>query len=407
MKTVGAALSANRGIGPGFDFLRIALSISILWLHSFLVAQGERHQFDHPFLNIIHDALVPMFFALSGFLITGSALRLRLQDFLLNRAMRIVPALSVDIVVSAIIIGPLFTQLPLHQYFAAYDFRAYFANIFGMIHYLLPGVFLTNPFPATVNGSLWTVPFEIGCYALISFLIASAALKFRRSALAICAVLTAFILGSYLAGFDPLVAAGVSAPGDKLHGVIDHFFSRQGVLLYIDFMLGCLAYLFRDRIPLHPGIFGAALALLFGASAILPGDAGLAICMVLSPAIVYVTVFLGVCRLPKVPFYSTGDYSYGIYLYGFPLQQAITALFPGVTSPWAHFAISLPVVTAVAWFSWHVIEKPILGLRKKFSFTARKGDAVETLPPAQPDSIAARPEPDTGKLPEAAGAPAV
>ncbi len=403
MKTVGAALGENRGIGPGFDFLRIALSICILFSHSFLVSQGERHQFDHPVLTIFHDMLVPMFFALSGFLITGSALRLKLHDFLLNRGMRIVPALSVDIMVSALILGPLFTQLPLGQYFGAYEFRAYFMNALGLIHYLLPGVFLHNPFPATVNGSLWTVPFEIGCYCLISFLIATAALKFRRAALVICGVLTAYILGSYLLNFDPLTALGVSTSGDRIHDLVDHFFSHQGVLLYIDFMLGCLAYLFRERIPFSPWIAAAALVLLLGTSIALPKAPGSAICLVLAPAVVYLTVFLGVCRLPKVPFYSGGDYSYGIYLYGFPLQQAITALLPGVTSPWLHFAISLPVVTAVAFFSWHVIEKPILGLRKKFSFTARKGDQAPTLPAAEPGSVE---KPESAELPQTAGATA-
>ena len=83
-----------------------------------------------------------------------------------------------------------------------------------------------------------------------------------------------------------------------------------------------------------------------------------------------------------VPIYHRGDYSYGVYLYGYPIQQAIVTVAPSVTSPLLHFAITLPLVTLVAVFSWHCIEKPILRLRKKFSFTARKGDDTQPLPTA-------------------------
>ena len=403
MKTIGAVLGENRGIGPGFDFMRIALAIFILFTHSFLLAQGERHQFDYPVLTVIHDILVPMFFALSGFLITGSALRLKLHDFLLNRGMRIVPALSVDIVVSALILGPLLTQYPLSQYFGAFEFRAYFGNILGLVHLFLPGLFLHNPAPQTVNGSLWTVPFEIGCYCLISFFIATGFLKHRRTALIICCVLTVYIVGCFVAKFDPLDGLRASSAGKAIYNVVNHYVSRQGVMLYIYFMLGCLAYLFRERIPFSGRIAAGCVVVLLGASIALPNVLGGTICMFLSPAVVYLTIFLGVSRLPKVPFYSRGDYSYGIYLYGYPLQQAISAVLPGVTSPWAHFAITLPLVTAVACFSWHVIEKPILSLRKKFSFTARKGDRTETLPAAEPGSIqnpaAADPPPHGAEVP--------
>ncbi|MBZ9794740.1 hypothetical protein LB556_03560 [Mesorhizobium sp. ES1-4] len=102
--------------------------------------------------------------------------------------------------------------------------------------------------------------------------------------------------------------------------------------------------------------------------------------LLLIPVVAYATVYIGLSPIPRIPIYDRGDYSYGIYLYGYPFQQALVSLFPRLTSPWLHFGISLVLVTGVAMLSWHFIEKPTLGLRKKYSFTARKGDAREELP---------------------------
>ena len=104
-----------------------------------------------------------MFFALSGFLVASSLERCKtLFTFLGLRAIRILPALAVEIFISALIIGPLFTTEPAKAYFAAPEFHDYFLNILGDIHYHLPGVFAANPSDA-VNGQLWTVPYEMIC----------------------------------------------------------------------------------------------------------------------------------------------------------------------------------------------------------------------------------------------------
>src|SRR3954462_12564650 len=128
METVGKRLDRYRGIGPGFDFLRVALAMLVVFNHSFLVLMGNFDYLDQHKLWTVFGAVVPMFFALSGFLISGSAQRLRLKDFLLNRSLRILPALAVDIMVSALIIGTAFTTFSLHDYFSGKDFHHYFAN---------------------------------------------------------------------------------------------------------------------------------------------------------------------------------------------------------------------------------------------------------------------------------------
>jgi peptidoglycan/LPS O-acetylase OafA/YrhL len=115
--------------------------------------------------------VLPMFFALSGFLVAGSLERSKtLIMFLGLRILRIVPALSVEVLLSAFIPGPLLTTYPLTAYFSDTRFFAYFLNILGDIHYTLPGLFLSNPRPETVNLQLWTVPFELGCYIVLVFI---------------------------------------------------------------------------------------------------------------------------------------------------------------------------------------------------------------------------------------------
>jgi peptidoglycan/LPS O-acetylase OafA/YrhL len=374
--SIGSKLDDTKGIGPGFDFLRIFLAVSVLATHSVLITQGNIHFFEAKPFTLLYWVVLPLFFALSGFLITGSAMRLRLKDFLLNRGMRIVPALAVDICIAALIIGPIFTTLPLRQYFTRYEFYAYFANITGIIHYVLPGVFESNPFPATVNGSLWTVPFEIGCYIIMSVLILSGVLNRKGVALAVTAATTAYIALTYSPQFHSL-----DLFDDRLHTLLDHFFAERGNFLYSYFMTGSMFYLFRYHIPYHRGwlllcvvIF---MATAYGVFDFMPP---LTQKLCLMPIVIYITVYVGLVKVPPLPIYHRGDYSYGVYLYGYPIQQAIVTLAPSVTSPLLHFAMCLPLVTLVAMFSWHCIEKPILRLRKKFSFTARKGDDKQSLP---------------------------
>ncbi len=76
----------------------------------------------------------------------------------------------------------------------------------------------------------------------------------------------------------------------------------------------------------------------------------------LAPLISYVTVSLGLCNPARTKLIATGDYSYSIYLYAYPIQQAVAAA--GITNWWIHLAVSLVLVSVFAVISWHTIEKP-------------------------------------------------
>ena len=136
MFSLADQLALSRYRPTGFDYLRIALAATIICLHSANVVLGlDRAMEVLGHIRIGCAMVLALFFALSGFLVTASLLRCKsLISFLGLRVLRIVPALAVETTLSAIIIGPIFTALPLAQYFADPKFYAYFHTIVGDIH---------------------------------------------------------------------------------------------------------------------------------------------------------------------------------------------------------------------------------------------------------------------------------
>jgi peptidoglycan/LPS O-acetylase OafA/YrhL len=369
MKSIGSIIDQNKGFAPGFDFLRVALSVSVVAWHAVPIASnaGELGTgiFWYP-----NYAILGAFFGLSGYLITGSATRLSLKNFLINRGLRIFPALIVETVLSAVILGLLFSTLPMGVYLTDPKFAGYFTSIFGYIKYELPGVFESNPI-FHVNLSLWTVPYELLCYAIMSALIIAAALK--RPWLLVGATAAFMIIGLVVAAMGYTAIHGLSIKR-ALYAV----FAGRASRLIVCFMLGIAAYLYRYRLPYDIRL--AALCLGFVGALLLWQPQSFAVQNVLlAPLTVYLTVFLGATNLPKLLFFDRGDYSYGIYLYGAPIQQAVRAAFPKLNAPWENFLVSMPLIVVFAAFSWHIVEEPILKMRKKFSFIARQR-GLETSP---------------------------
>lgn len=368
MQTIGSRLDANNGIAPGFDFMRLFLATSVVAWHVSAIVTGDLSYVKTPIVWMLGYYILAGFFSLSGFLIAASALRLSLKNFLVNRALRIVPALAVEVCLSALILGPIFTTLPLADYAADPATRAYFANVIGWIHYVLPGVFKDHH-SDIVNNTLWTVPHEFlcyfGCYALVTLLIA---LKLQHRPWPL------FVIAFAIGGIGMALAAnGIDADSKGGGRLLYMLFVGRASRLYVCFLFGMAIYLMRHRIPYDRRLLGAALAICLGVGA-LPMPAGtdypLANLLIGLP-MAYITAWLGATRLWTPKFLHRGDYSYGIYLYGWPIQQMLVALLPGVTSLWVHLALALPLVFAFAVFSWHFIERPILDQRRRFSFVAR------------------------------------
>jgi peptidoglycan/LPS O-acetylase OafA/YrhL len=356
-KTIAARIIETKGRTSGFDYLRIGLAVSVIGVHCTSTSYGfeiDRVIWARPQVAFFH-MILPMFFALSGFLVAGSLERCpTLVSFYGLRVLRIVPALFVEVVISALIFGPLLSSLDLATYFSAPEFRAYFLNIVGDIHYVLPGVFTHNPIPNTVNQQLWTVPFELECYLALGVLAVIGAVR-RRSLL-----LAVVIAGQTLWAWEAIKRGG------------DYTAGATGPVLVLCFLIGVLFFLYRDSLSLTLPLFLAALVLSV-ALILLPRGAY----YVPLPA-TYVTVYLGLLDPPKARGLFSGDYSYGLYLYGFPIQQAFASIGPWAQHWYLNLAFTLALGFTVACLSWHYVEKPALRLRRFLPELERRALALVT-----------------------------
>ena len=340
---------ASTGRRPsGFDYLRIILALCVISWHAFPISYGGRALLsiaaNHWVMAPI-DSIVPMFFALGGFLVPASLARSKsVLTFLALRFIRIQPALIMEIVLSALVIGPLLTTVPLKQYFASHEFFGYFLNVVGFMHYTLPGVFQHTPSRHVVNAQLWTIPWEYKVYLLLALY---GALGIARNRW--------LVLATAIAGCALVTARGLVYVGP----LTDPFASLMAYRLVLCFLLGVSLYNFRDEVPWNKWLFAGCLAV----QAVLLGSGGVWSLMASFP-IAYVTIFLGLTDPPRLWLVRGRDFSYGVYLYGYAVQQAVADLLPWAHHWYLNLALSLPVIGALAAFSWFFVEKPAQKLRR-------------------------------------------
>ena len=340
--TIEDRLITSRFRPSGFDYMRFILATSIIAFHAPGITQDSLGNVLGPLAGVAFKFLLPMFFSLSGFLVAGSLERnASIIGFYTLRALRIVPALAVEITLSALILGPVLTTVPLTEYFSAPEFRSYFLNIIGYMHYRLPGVFHSNPFPDIVNQQLWTVPSELNCYLALGAL-AVASLVRRRIFLLLLIAAGQVIWANFAWNGPSLVRAAI-APGGTL---------------ILAFICGVAFYRYKDLIRMSwPLFLGITAATLFGAT--LPQSE-----LFLSIPVCDMTVFLGLLNPHRHKFIASGDYSYGLFLYGYPIQQVMASTGSWAQHWWLNLILAYPVALLIAIISWHKIEKPALGLRK-------------------------------------------
>lgn len=335
---------ATRRHPSGFDYMRLLLALSVLLWHSYQVSYGTEAALAFWLKppGLLLQLILPMFFSLSGFLVCASLLRLQsIPSFLALRVIRIFPALVVEVGLSALVLGPMLTTDGLSQYFTGREFVSYFANVFGWVHYLLPGVFRTNPVSA-VNTSLWTIPFELECY--IAIVIASLLGLYRN----ILGPIIALAISTVIVAFLVIHAGEHSAAVGGVHGRV----------LILCFPAGTVMYSFRKHLPHDPILAGACFA---AAAFMFRYDATAYVAPIL---ISYATVYAGLCDPPRTRIITSGDYSYGTYLYAGPWQQT-AVLVLGSHNTWAtNVLVALPLTMLTAVLSWHLVEKPFQAIKR-------------------------------------------
>lgn len=325
-----------------FDLIRHLAATGVLISHAFPVTLGRGYPDPlQGFLNgvTVGNLCVASFFAISGFLITASWWRFEsrggYRGFLAARCLRIFPGLAVAAVLT-VVLGAMLTTAPLMSYLGGAAEYVLRTVTLVSVAQRLPGVFETNPLGGTINGSLWTLFYEVVLYIGVAIAGAFGLLSRKRLAL--------LTLPSLLALH---VINAQTIASDRIHAI---------TLLGIPFAVGMLAWLWRNDVRLDAAwvLFSLLLAWVCLGSAI-------------SEPMLYATVavsslYFGSLREFRVKWPSRwGDISYGIYIYAFPVQQTVTAF--GARDPLLNILVALPATVILASLSWRFVESPALTLK--------------------------------------------
>ena len=335
-------VSQNRD--NNFNLIRAIAATAVLVSHAYPIALGPEAK--EPLQDLTGYSLgslsVYVFFAISGFLITASFERSSsVASFLSARILRLVPGLAVSLLLVAFVLGPVVTTLPLGEYLSNPEVYRFLGKNMALIwpEYYLPGVFETNPYPA-IEGSIWTLFHEVVCYMGVLVIGLFGVLQ-RRGAM-VAAV------GLYLVFWAIGEFSDVTLPS-KIEGL------RR---LSMPFAIGVIFYVWKANLPLSVWVLGGLCAVTFG----LRDTAAYDLLLIISLS--YGTFWLAYIPKGVVRGYNRiGDYSYGIYIYAFPMQGAAVWAF-GSMSPLENMLIAFPLTLLPSILSWHLLEEPALGLRK-------------------------------------------
>ena len=331
-------MERNLHLPNNFDALRLFAALAVLYSHQYPVTATTPPGWMN--VAMIGGVAVMTFFVISGYLVTTSwHLRPRLWSFIGKRVLRIWPALIVVVLIAMVVLGSTFTTLPTKEYWhhgATWD---YLHNIILQIRYNLPGVFSNHPIANAINGSLWTIPIEVSCYALLAVCGLFGLLRWRS--------VWVFLCTGYLLWF-------LSSKTMDLTGSMAHYYEFPAY-----FVFGSLIATINIQFLRHRWRY-ALLASVIAAATYSAGFKYSALLLFL-PAVL---ISIGTSSWPVLSQAGRfGDVSYGVYLYAFPIQQSVYALWPSLS-----FSASLLVVTVLTliagWLSWRLVEAPALRLKR-------------------------------------------
>ncbi|MFM0308868.1 acyltransferase [Paraburkholderia sp. RL17-383-BIF-A] len=324
------------------DLLRLIAAAAVIWGHSYALVPEPG--VEEPLRGILGfdysgSLAVKFFFFLSGILVTNSWLtKPSAIRFASARIFRIFPLLIVSAIATIVIMGPALTSMPASEYF---HHRGELMQVLThpYIDYRLPGLFDHALFPQA-NGSIWTIKYELMLYATLMGAGMCGLFRFRRSA---TAVLLTVILVSLI---WPEYITTIGLPNVNKGGQLPAFFA-----------FGSLLALYKSHVRIDArmciGLGILALAVRHGPAfefAFLPAFFIGALWVMSLDAVKSI-------RLP-------GDFSYGVYVFGWPLQNTFANLFPG-SGIHGNQVMTFACALFLAIISWFLVEKPCIALGHK------------------------------------------
>ncbi len=328
-----------------FDFLRFFFATNILLAHLCELSQNKSLEFLSNFSD--SNIAVQGFFIISGFLVAKSYTNTpSLKEYFIKRAKRILPAYLVVLLFSATTLA-FFSKYNFLEYFTdlnVYKYLGWNSFFLNFMHPCLPGLFENNLMCA-VNGALWTLKVEEGFYIVLPFIFyvikKSKKPLLILGSLYVLSLLYWFVMDFYLN--QPLLAK-------QLPGYLAYFATGIFLFLNFDFVLQ----------NINKFLFMSVLLLVISHFSHFQID-------VFYPAAFGAIVIIAAYTLPFLNnFGKYGDFTYGLYIYHFPIIQLFRQydLFEKYNPIlMAFLVISITFFFAV--FSWFFIEKRFLDRFKK------------------------------------------
>lgn len=322
------------------NLLRLLAASLVVFSHSFPLSMGSNEFEPFRLLNgyfTFGQLAVAIFFVISGYLITISWNRKpHFFTFCWKRLLRIYPGVIAVILFTVFIIGPIATSLNLKEYLISIPYFQMIKDMILLSQVNLPGVFIDNTYPKAVNGSLWTLMWEAKMYLMTAIFGLSKIIKVKwpviyLTLLAISITylkLTLPIIGFFINDYSVYYLMGT------LFAIYDESIKYNLLLLTLSFFIWIMAFMTP---------FFTLVSILF---------------------IPYAVLYLALkSKVILQNLLETGDFSYGIYIYAFPIQQFVVHLLQNEVSPIILFILSFPVIFIFSYFSWNLIEKKSLKLK--------------------------------------------
>lgn len=336
--------------GNAFDVVRLVLAALVVLNHSyFLLENSPAHEPLYVVSNgqtTMGGLAVSMFFSLSGYLVTRSYLQKpHLAWFIARRAARIMPGFIAATAVGCLVFGPLASS-DVATYFRMQRWDLIAINAIALKQFSITGVLQGNPLPM-MQGTFWTIQYEFNCYLAVAALGLAGLLRPRFAAITFLLIAVALALAAQFKTRLPVIDHGplaliVSSP-DRWPELFPFFFA------------GSAFYVFRDLIPKSAAL--AVLAFVAILISLKTGGALLALVFCGTYLVLFVALsFKGETRMCG----RRMDLSYGIYLYGWPVQQLVLFKLEEDPDALSVFGLSMFLTTMIAIVSWLLVERPAL-----------------------------------------------